>query len=79
MIFAFLALVNSLIGFFLFYKGMGLAGVARVSQIQLLQILFTLFFSAIFLGEQITPLIIAFFIVTLGIVVFSKRTLISQK
>lgn len=76
-IFVFLALVNSLIGFFLFYRGMSLAGVARVSQIQLLQPFMTLLLAVIFLGEPLTltvALFTAAIVITVGI---SKRLQIS--
>jgi len=51
--FLYLALVSQLFAFFLWYKGLALGGVARVSQVQLLQPFITLFASALFLGEVI--------------------------
>lgn len=71
--FAFLALVNSLIGFFFWYRALAIGGVARISQIQLLQTFFTFGFARIWLGEDITLLMISFMIITLVIVWFSKR------
>jgi drug/metabolite transporter (DMT)-like permease len=72
-IFVFLALINSLIGFFLFYRGMSLAGVARVSQIQLLQPFMTLLLAVIFLGEPLTATVALFTAATVLVVVISKR------
>jgi len=42
-----------LIGFFFWYKGLALGGIARVSQIQFAQLFLTLGASALFLGEHI--------------------------
>ena len=73
MIFVFLSFVNSLIGFFLFYKGMALAGVAHVSQVQLLQPFMTLLFAVAFLGEPMTLTVFLFTAAIVGVVVLSKR------
>jgi drug/metabolite transporter (DMT)-like permease len=49
----FVALVSMLFGMYVWYRGMALAGVARVSQLQLAQPVLTLFSSAALLGEGI--------------------------
>ncbi len=54
--FAYVALVSQFLGFFAWYHGLALGGVARVGQIQLLQPFMTLGFSALLLGEKIAPL-----------------------
>ena len=72
--FLFLSLVNSLIGFFFWYGGMALGGVARVSQIQLLQTFLTILFSALWLEEVIDTTTFIFMCVTVFIVWLSKRT-----
>jgi len=51
--FLYLALVSQLFAFFVWYQGLALGGIARVSQMQLLQPFITLFASALFLGEVI--------------------------
>jgi drug/metabolite transporter (DMT)-like permease len=51
--FAYVALFSQFIGFFLWYKGLALGGIARVSQIQFAQLFLTLGASALFLGEHI--------------------------
>lgn len=51
--FIYLALMSQWIGFFFWYQGLQLGGVARVSQVQLLQLFFTLGISAILVGEHI--------------------------
>jgi drug/metabolite transporter (DMT)-like permease len=52
--FAYISLVSQLFGFFLWYQGMALAGVMRVSQMQLLQPFLALTASALLLGEHVT-------------------------
>lgn len=71
--FLYVALFSQLIGFFAWYKGLALGGVARVSQTQLLMPFFTLFFSWLLLGETIgwDTLLFAGFVV--GTVTLGKR------
>ena len=52
MLFVFLCLFNNLIGFFFFYEGLAIGGVAKVSQIDLFRPFLTFFFSVVFLEEQ---------------------------
>ena len=73
LLFAFLCLFNNLIGFFFFYEGLGMGGVARVSQVDLFRPFFTFFFSAVFLGETMTFLAIFFLFLIIGIVYLSKK------
>ena len=49
--FLYLAVFSQLIGFFAFYKGLALAGIARASQVQLLQLFMTIGFAATLFGE----------------------------
>ncbi|MGH3311387.1 MAG: DMT family transporter [Streptomyces sp.] len=46
---------SQLMGLLLWYRGMGVAGVARASQTQLAQPLLTLVWSVLLLGEHLTP------------------------
>ena len=73
LLFAFLCLFNNLIGFFFFYEGLGIGGVARVSQVDLFRPFFTFFFSVVFLGETMTFLAIFFLFLIIGIVYLSKK------
>lgn len=50
----YLGIGSQFFGFVAWYTGMGLGGVARVSQIQYLQPFFTILFSWILLGERLT-------------------------
>src|SRR4029079_13726185 len=52
------ALVPQWIGFFAWNAGLAMGGIARVSQMQLLQPFVTFALAAIFLGETITPQIV---------------------
>lgn len=50
----YVAIFSMLIGFFFWYKGLALGGIAKIGQIQLLQPLIGLMLSAFLLGEQVT-------------------------
>lgn len=50
--FLYLSFVSAFLGFFAWYHGLSLGGVARVGQIQLLQPFFTFLFAALLLGER---------------------------
>ena len=68
--FAYAAAVSQFLGFFAWYHGLALGGVARVGQIQLLQPFMTLGFSALLLGEKIAPMaIVAMSVAALAIFV----------
>ena len=51
--FAYVSAVSMYLGFFAWYKGLALGGIAAVGQLQLLQPFFTLFASALLLGERL--------------------------
>ena len=53
--FAYLAVMSQFIGFFAWNKGLAMGGVAKVSQVQLLQTFITLGVSALLLGEKSWP------------------------
>lgn len=52
--FGYVSIISQFVGFFAWYRGLALGGVARVSQTQYLQPFFTIVGSAIILGETIT-------------------------
>jgi drug/metabolite transporter (DMT)-like permease len=52
--FGYVSLVSMFLGFFAWYRAMELGGVARVGQLQLLQPLLTLCWSALLLGEHVS-------------------------
>jgi len=57
--FAYLSFVSMFLGFFAWYRGLALGGIARVGQIQLAQPVMTLGWGYLLLGESITALQIA--------------------
>jgi drug/metabolite transporter (DMT)-like permease len=63
--FSYLGLISMFVAFCAWYSGLALGGVARVSQIQLLQPFLTILASAILLHEQVTPgtFLVAFIVV----------------
>ncbi|RIV21688.1 DMT family transporter [Alicyclobacillaceae bacterium I2511] len=69
----YLGIGSQFFGFVAWYMGMGIGGVARVSQMQYLQPFFTLFFSWLLLGEMLTiPTIAAALVVVLWVAVGKK-------
>ncbi len=77
--FLYLALVSQLFAFFVWYKGLALGGIARVSQAQLLQPFITLFASVLFLGEMIDIETMVFVFLVVSSVWVGKRMPIRQK
>jgi drug/metabolite transporter (DMT)-like permease len=71
--FLYVSLFSQFIGFFFWYGGMAKAGVARVSQVQLLQLFLTLIFSALINQEQVTLLTWAVAITIVALVWLIKR------
>jgi drug/metabolite transporter (DMT)-like permease len=50
----YVSVFSMLLGFFAWYRGLALGGIARISQLQLLQPLLTIGWAALFLGESLT-------------------------
>ena len=71
--FAYLSFVSMFLGFFAWYRGLALGGIARVGQLQLMQPVMTLGWSYLLLGESITSLQIASAIAVLASVGASVR------
>ena len=70
----YVALFSQWIGFFAWNAGMAMAGIARVSQMQLLQPFVTFGLAAVFNGETITPQIVLFAAAVVATVAISTRT-----
>ena len=51
--FAYVTVVSQLLGFFAWYAGLAAGGIARISQVQLLQVFFTIGFAALLFDEQV--------------------------
>lgn len=77
--FAYLSLVSMFLGFFAWYRGLALGGVARVGQIQLLQPFLTIAASHVLLGEPITPMMMVAACVVVVIVVLGRRAVVVQQ
>lgn len=76
--FAYVSLVSMFLGFFAWYRGLALGGVARIGQLQLVQPLLTLLWSVLFLGEQLSWWMIAAALVVLTSVVVAVRARVVQ-
>ena len=76
--FAYVSLVSMFLGFFAWYRGLALGGVARVGQMQLLQPFFTLAASAVLLHEHVT-LVTVLVAVVVGVIVMIGRTATVQR
>ena len=70
----YVALFPQWIGFFAWNAGLAMGGIARVSQVQLLQPFVTFTLAAIFAGETITPQIVLFAAAVVATVAISTRT-----
>jgi drug/metabolite transporter (DMT)-like permease len=75
----YLGVGSQFFGFVAWYTGMGIGGVASVSQLQYLQPFFTIVFSWLLIGEKLTiPTVVAAFVVMLW-VAFGKRATIRRQ
>lgn len=71
--FAYVSLFSMFIGFFFWYKGLALGGIARVGQVQLIQPFFTLLGAALILGEALSLSSLAFALAVLLVVTLGRR------
>lgn len=78
LVFAYLGLFSMYLGFFFWYEGLAIGGIARVSQVQLMQPFCTLFAANILLGEPLTLLNLIFAILVVSTVMLGKKMLIKQ-
>jgi drug/metabolite transporter (DMT)-like permease len=76
--FGYVAVFSMYLGFFPWNAGLAMGGVARVSQVQLLQTFVTLAVSAALLGESIDVTTIAFAVAVVGVVLLGRRAPIRQ-
>lgn len=71
--FAYVSLFSMYLGFFPWYKGLALGGIARVGQTQLLQPFFTFAGAALLLGEHIDAATLIFAAVVVGLVALGRK------
>jgi drug/metabolite transporter (DMT)-like permease len=76
--FGYVSVFSMFFGFFAWYHGLALGGVARVSQMQLLQPFLTIFASVLFLREQVTMITILTAIVVVALVALGKKAPIAR-
>lgn len=76
--FVYLSLFPMYLGFFFWYEGLAIGGIARVSQVQLIQPFCTLLASSFFLGEHITLMNMLFAFLVVSTVIVSKRMLVKR-
>ena len=60
------------LGFFAWYRGLALAGIARGGQVQQLQALLTLVWSALLLDEHVTPATVVAALAVVGSVIWAQ-------
>jgi drug/metabolite transporter (DMT)-like permease len=71
---AYIAAISQFGGFVLWYRGMGLIGVAKASQLQLAQPLLTLVWAVLVLGEELSPAVPITAVIVLACIVVTQRT-----
>ena len=71
--FAYVTVFSMFIGFFFWYRGLALGGVARVGQVQLLQPFLSLAGAAVLLGEPLTLANAAFALAVIATVALGRR------
>ena len=72
--FGYVTLFSQFIGFFAWYAGLARGGIARVGQVQLLQIFFTIALSALLFGEHVAPVTWLFAAAVIATVALSRRS-----
>ena len=71
--FAYVSIISQFLGFFAWYHGLAIGGVARVGQLQLFQPFMTIAASALLLGESITPLTLVAAVLVFAAVALGRR------
>jgi drug/metabolite transporter (DMT)-like permease len=77
-IFVYLSLFPMFLGFFFWYEGLAIGGIARVSQVQLIQPFCTLIVASILLGDSLTWTNVVFAVLVVSTVILGKRMLIKR-
>jgi drug/metabolite transporter (DMT)-like permease len=76
--FAYVSLFSMFLGFFAWYRGLALGGIARIGQIQLGQPVLTLVWAALLLGEEVTAATVAAALAVLACVGLTQRARVSR-
>lgn len=76
--FVYLSFFPMFLGFFFWYEGLAIGGIARVSQVQLIQPFLTLLAASILLGDHLTVMNMIFACLVVSTVMLSKKMLIKR-
>lgn len=76
--FIYLSLFPMFLGFFFWYEGLAIGGIARVSQVQLIQPFCTLLAASILLGDSLTVMNLVFAILVVSTVMLGRRMLVKR-
>ncbi len=76
--FAYVSLFSMFIGFFFWYKGLALGGIARVGQVQLIQPFLTLLGAALILGESLEIRTFLFAFAIIAVVAVGRKMAIKR-
>jgi drug/metabolite transporter (DMT)-like permease len=76
--FIYLSLFPMFLGFFFWYEGLAVGGIARVSQVQLIQPFCTLLAASILLGDSLTLMNVVFAVLVVSTVILGKRMLVKR-
>ena len=77
-IFIYLSLFPMFIGFFFWYEGLAIGGIARVSQVQLIQPFCTLVAASVLVGDSLTWMNLVFAVLVVSTVILGKKMLIQR-
>lgn len=77
--FAYVSVFSMFLGFFAWYRGLALGGIARVGQVQLIQAFLTFGWSALLLGEQITPGMLVAAAIVIAMIAVIRRVPIERR
>ena len=77
--FAYTAVFSMFLGFFAWYRGLAIGPMTSVSQVQLSQPVFTLIWSALILGEALTPDILIGGVVIIALAFTAVRARVSTE
>jgi drug/metabolite transporter (DMT)-like permease len=78
LILIYLSLFPMFIGFFFWYEGLAVGGIARVSQVQLIQPFCTLLAASVLLGDSLTMMNLVFACLVVSTVILGKRMLVKR-
>ncbi len=76
--FVYLSLFPMYLGFFFWYEGLSIGGIARVSQVQLIQPFCTLLAASFLLGDHLTAMNMVFAFLVVSTVILSKKMLVKR-